>query len=242
MQLERYRRTYKLLQSYLSMDFGRARIACPYWVNRNLHTGDFLKGPFSGKGTPGQIVSAALKKANRNDFDISKAKRQDVLAFLKNEKIGVDCSGFVFHIANTLDKERGGNGIADEIVKDSNLPHWRKAWRANAAHITSDDQTVNIALEDVAVGDLIRLSGGKHVMIIVDVDRVHKTITYAHSSRLLTKVNGVHLGKISITSWRTPLQEQRWEEVSTKGVNLSTHLKPELGDGIKRFKWWNTPA
>lgn len=241
MQLEHFPRTYKLLQSYLSMDFGRSKVACPYWVNRNLRTGDFLKGPFSGKGTPNQIVSAAIKKANRNNFDILKAKRQDVLAFLKNEKIGVDCSGFVFHIANTLDKEMGGDGIADEIVRDSCLPHWRKAWRANADHITNNDHTVNIVVADAAVGDLIRLSGGKHVMIIVDVDRGRKTITYAHSSRLLTRVNGVHLGKISIVSWHKPLQKQQWEEVSSKGVNLSTHLKPELGDGVRRFKWWNTP-
>lgn len=102
---------------------------CPYWIN-NLELN--IKGPFSGKGTPGQIIHSTKRRANNLNVSLEKMDAASLVNFMNQNKIGIDCSGFVFHLENSLDQETGGKGIASKLLENNNLPSWRAAWRINA--------------------------------------------------------------------------------------------------------------
>jgi len=229
-----YPKSYFLLLKYLNLDFGKNKINTPYWIN-NIKKG--IRGPFSGKGLPGQIVRAAKDRAKKQNKVLSRLNEHEVLEFLKQNRIGVDCSGFAYNLLNRMDKEKGGNGIADDIFAQKVFNNWNPAWRAGANILTGNKVSKSVALEDVALGDMIRLDNGRHVAVIVG--KTNDKITYAHSSRALSRKKGVHLGTIHITDAKKGLLEQRWDERSANGRSLAKNfLNVKNGDGLKRFKWW----
>ena len=206
------------MQSYLNLDFGKVKVRCPYWINK-INKG--IRGPFSGKGTPGQIIKSAYSSAKREGIDIDKLKSYEITKLLKRNRIGVDCSGFAYHVLDTLDREKGGNGIADDLFLPAGrqaakprFPAWNPAWRASADLLTSEIVTkVIMLLNDVKVGDMIRTENGRHIYVTVDVSK--KNIICSHSSSLLARDGGVNLQAFS-----------------------KDHLKNNDKISIRRFKWW----
>ncbi|EKD58117.1 MAG: hypothetical protein ACD_57C00026G0003 [uncultured bacterium] len=94
-----------------------------------------------------------------------------------------------------------------------------------------------INLKDIGVGDLIRNRGGRHVLFVVESN--NNSLTYVHSSTMLTKETGVHLGTIKIVDWEKGLEGQIWLEKTSDGENFGKkYFNPSNGDSIKRFNWW----
>src|SRR3989344_6014914 len=168
---------------------------------------------------------------------INKLSRRQILIFLRQNRIGVDCSGFVYNLANYLDKEKGGEGLARKLFNKKIFPRWNPAWRTSVQILTSNAKTREIKLSDIRVGDLIRLTSGRHVLFVIDV--TGKYITYAHSSKFLTKKSGVHLGKIKVTDRLKGLEDQLWLEKTPKGESFGKkYFDPSQGDSLRRFNWW----
>lgn len=225
--------TKKLLEMYLQLPFDQLTVMCPYWMNKLEPN---IKGPFSGKGTPKQIVYATKLLARKQRVNLQKLTYKQILNFMKKNRIGVDCSGLVFHLANCFDKETGGTGIANKLLENNKLPSWRAAWRVNANRLTDPEYTTEVSLANVRVGDMIRVMGGKHVFFVVEV--VKNTIVYVHSSFLSTKESGVHLSKIKIINRQKDLSYQQWYEKTLDGKNYGKqHFNKNAGDSIRRFKW-----
>jgi len=225
--------TSELLRNYLFLPFRTTKIACPYWVN-DFNKG--IKGPFSGKGTPGQIVMTSYKAAKKLKINLDILSARELRSFLKNNRIGIDCSGFVFHLLNKFDKEKGGDGIVKRYLGSVDIPDWRAAWKVNAEMLTNSDLTRKVKTKEIKPGDIIRLLGGKHIAFTVNVDK--QSITYAHCSNY-TKVRGCHLGKILLKDWERGLEYQEWKELTKDGKKYkNVTFYPNLGDSIRRPKWW----
>lgn len=228
----------KLFYQYTHLPLGRKKVICPYWIN-NLKLGIF--GPYGGKGTPEEIVQATEDEAKKANLDLEKMTKEEITAFMKRKKIGIDCSGFVFWMLDVLDKEKGGNGIADDIPNSVGkfLPS-----RANVAMLTNEKVICSIRIKEVKVGDMIRLDKGRHVAIVMrvvrelgDIGEV-KEIEYAHSSSR-TKTSGVHNAKIKIIDQNKGLEEQQWYELASENKSYGKiYLLSGIGDGIKRLKSW----
>lgn len=226
-----------LFYKYTHLLLGGKEIICPYWMN-NLKAGIF--GPYGGKGTPEQIVEATKSEAQKIGLNLNKMTEQEILNLMKEKKIGLDCSGFVFWMLDALDKEKGGDGIADDVLSaDRLLPS-----RANVATLTNGRAVLAVELEDVRVGDIIRLNKGKHMAIVMAVVRETrnleevKEIEYAHSSAR-TKILGVHAAKIKITDQSKGLEAQQWDEVDNRNKNYKeANCFLSDGDGLRRLKTW----
>ena len=227
----------KLFYKYTHLPLGGKEIVCPYWIN-NLKAGVF--GPYGGKGTPREIVEATKSEAEKIGLDLSKLSKEEILAFMKSKRIGMDCSGFVFWMLDALDREKGGDGIANDILSgDRLLPS-----RANVATLTNEGAVSAVELKDVRVGDMIRLDKGKHVAIVMRVVRdlgdmgEVREVEYAHSSAR-TKILGVHAEKIKIKDQTRGLEKQQWNEIAYEGKNYGeTYCLSLAGDGLKRLKTW----
>jgi len=223
---------FRFLESYLSLEIGKFKINCPYWIN-DIKRG--IKGPFSGKGTPNQIKASIRRRLTKYNLKLESFNKDSLKKFLEANRIGIDCSGFVYHLLNQLNKEKGGREISSIYLKDNKVPAWRASWRVNADMLTSNKFTKKIRLYFVQPGDLIRLLGGKHVAIVVKVEK--NFIIYAHCSNY-TKVKGCHLGKIIIKDWFKNLEDQVWLEETENGESYKTNSYfPNLGDSLRRPMW-----
>ena len=228
----------KLFYKYTHLPLGGKEIVCPYWMN-DLKLEIF--GPYGGKGTPEEIVQATEDEAKKANLDLEKMTKEEIIAFMKRKKIGVDCSGFVFWMLDTFDKEKGGNGVADNIPNSVGqfLPS-----RANVAMLTSEKVICSVRISEAKVGDMIRLDRGRHVAIVIkvvremeDIGKVRE-IEYAHSSSR-TKIPGVHNAKIKIVDQNKGLEEQLWYELASEGKSYGqVYLLSAIGDGLKRLKSW----
>jgi len=237
----------KLFAKYTHLPLGRKKIRCPYWMN-NLKRGIF--GPGGGKGKPEEIVEITERKAKKANLDLGKMTEEEIISFMEKSRIGIDCSGFVFWMMDVFDKEKGGNGITDDIPGCQG----KFLCRANVKMLTGEEVTLPIEkVKDIKVGDIIRLHGGKHVTMVIRVIRDQlkispdgagqalgkiREIEYAHSSGL-TETSGVHSGRIIINDPDFGLEKQTWQEKTDEGENYGhKYYLATFGDGVKRLKIW----
>lgn len=216
--------TSKALQDlyfqYTHLPLGGKGIACPYWMNDNKKG---IFGPFGGKGTSSEIVQATHDEAKKFQVNLEELTEQEILNFMKEKRIGVDCSGFAFWMLNAFDLERGGNGIGDDIPGSQG--NFIKA-RANVKMLTDPNVSESVELNQIKVGDMIRVKEGHHVMVVtgVSTDKEVQKIEYSHSSF----GNGVHKEEFTIIDPQKSLEKQSWKE--------SFLINCLSGDGIKRLK------
>lgn len=224
-----------LFYQYTHLPLGNKFVRCPYWMNK-LKRG--ILGPFGGKGNPEQIIKATKEAASNQNVDLYSLSEEKIFDFMKKNRIGVDCSGFVFWMLDSLCQEKKGRGVS-EYIFCSNPP--LKASRANTATLLDKKNVQAISLKDIKVGDLIRLNKGKHVAIVLHLLKDPQTrklleIEYAHSSSR-TKIQGVHSARIRITDSSLSLNEQEWLELDRKNKPYNKeNFFSDKQDGLYRLK------
>lgn len=234
--LEKSEALEKLYYDYTHLPLGGKRVRCPYWSNKQKI---LLSGYFKGKGMPKQIVGATLKAAKNEGFNLSEASASAIRKFMEHYRIGVDCSGFVYHMLDAFDKEKGRKGVHDFIQGVNG----KGSSRVNAYCLTNNINTVEIGrVNQLEIGDLIRFTKGRHVAIIMRIKRDQKglpsEIYYAHSGRL-SAITGVHLGKILVRKANLGIEKQEWLEKNRKGYGyLEKYFSQQEGDGTRRLKIW----
>jgi len=224
-----------LLNEYISLPLGGKKIRCPYWVNR-IRLGRI--GPYGGKGTPTQIIEASNNCAKKEKVNFDILSEKEIINFLVKNRIGIDCSGFVFWMLDVLDKEKGGNGMLGKIPNSQG--RFLQA-RTNTKTLFREDVTRPVLkINEIKIGDLIRLRGGTHVAIIISIERNKNVdkIVYTHSSSL-TAINGVHEASINIVDINLPLGKQIWSENAKNNNNYGKEsFWEDKGDGVRRLCAW----
>lgn len=215
------------------MEINHLVIHCPYWMNRLKNDKVILRGFANGKGRSDEIKEKLNKRLNNLPVDLKfEFTPETVRKFAKRERIGIDCSGFVYRVLDellhigyrntnykNLDKVFGG-GIDKTNVKRLTSPQYSREIRN---------------IRDFKLGDIIRLWGGKHAVIIIRNNL--KELVYAHSSSLSTKIQGVHTAIIQLVKVKRSLKDQKWLEEARTGENFGKkYFNPEKGDGVFRLK------
>jgi uncharacterized Fe-S cluster-containing radical SAM superfamily protein len=222
-----------LFYQYTHLPLGGKEVACPYWMNV-LKKGYF--GPTGGKGRPEDIVKAANEIARKAGIDLNLLSAEEIVHFLKSQKIGVDCSGFAFWLLDALDKEKGGDGLVNDLPVTGRFP----ASLASVKLLTSEKIAFPVSLKEVQVGDLIRLRHGRHVAVVYGLEKEGslRQLEYVHSSSW-TQTKGVHLAAIEIANENKGLEDQVWKEIDRNGNNYGqAEFFPEMGDSLYRLLLW----
>jgi len=235
---------YKKAREYIDFEIAGKQVKIPYVLakGRRLHFWDS-----SGKGTYKQIRVETIKRAKDKGVVLNLIPGLDINRFMRREGIGIECSGFVYHLLDAFMKEKKGSSLVKCLLRYSGflgklervLLRPYRVRRISAQDLTSDINTVRIEkVSEIRAADLIRLSplkwSGKHVAIIVEV--TPKCIVYAHSSKD-TKKQGPHFGKIEVTVEDAGLEEQQWFEETKYGNNYGEScFKIENGDSVRRLK------
>lgn len=87
----------------------------PYWRDElpTLQSPHPLTGPYKGKGSPNQIKDYLLAHLN----DEVERSEDGIRRFMKQLHLGVDCSGFLYHVLDGLVQDRLGRRLADHLYK-----------------------------------------------------------------------------------------------------------------------------
>lgn len=223
-----------IVDHYLHLQLGPHFLPCPYWRNK-----DGIRGPLDGKGRPEEIELESARIAQGRDMDFHTSTPEEIIAFLYRNKIGVDCSGLAYQILDSFNQSGLGRSLDTYITPTpGGNPFNQKRFRTNADYLTNASNSRPVSsIAEIQAGDLIRLDGGRHVTVILELQE--NTLTYIHSTREYTQMSGVHFGQIKITDTSKSLELQDWQEITNDDQTLGKqYFHPSQGDGVFRLKWW----
>ena len=228
------------LEHYFNLKIGKYYLACPYWMNKNhpKDGGSKVRGPFDGKGTPDEIESAVRKAANQAELNLNEVQPNTIINFMKQKKIGIDCSGYAYQLLNALDLDKGGSGLEGKLTTTpTNHPKDKTRddrFQINANYLTQNPNSIKLNhIDEIEIGDLIRIDKGKHILFIIEKNQNY--LIYTHSN----KDFGVHNAQINFINRTKSLSSQEWLEKTQKGEFFKNKFFNESnGDGIYRLKVW----
>ncbi len=132
-------------------------LGLPYFINTGQHQVMSRNNALVGKGTAHEIALQTIEFANQQNIKLLDLTPQQIYNFQKKNHLGIDCSGLVCHLLN----------LKVDVRKTS------------ADMLTSPP--ISKSVKTLQTNDLIRQKDGKHVLLVLSVDK--KMVTYIHSSQ-----------------------------------------------------------
>ncbi len=207
-----------MIKAYESLRFGNKTICTPYFNNKRQKIRGALR-VLVGKGTPSDIVEETELIARREHVDLKKLASEDISKFLVDHNLGVDCSGFVYHVLNAESQLKSQLKFPNASLLRKLLAKLRPAENTNVKTLAHKKNSVDVTLSDIQPGDLITMVGSKkvgnpdHVLLVENFDG--DTITYVHSYKLPSDGkydHGIKHGEIEITNAKQSILDQRWDD------------------------------
>jgi len=137
-------------------------------MNIGRHKTDSKNDALVGKGTAKEIALQTIEFANLQNIKLLDLTPEQFYNFQKKNHLGIDCSGLVCQLFNSVFKTK----------LDSR--------HTSAQMLTSKPLATRIKRSDAKEGDLIRQRYGKHVLLVLSIDK--KTVTYINASSTQKKV------------------------------------------------------
>ncbi len=213
------------IHAYETLTFGKNTVVCPYFNNKRQKIRGALRA-LIGKGSPEEIVEEATILALRQHTDLRTCDTKTITTFLVDHNLGIDCSGFVYHILDAEmkgTKEKTLKKILHFPFASSPLKKLRTKLRpienTNVKTLAHEKNSSFVLLSNIQAGDFITMIGSKkvgnpdHILLVESVDE--HVVTLAHSYKLPKdgKYNhGIRHCTVTITDPKKTLLEQDWED------------------------------
>lgn len=226
-----------VIDAYGHIRVGETSVACPY-INNKRHG---LRGALPvqvGKGSPADIEDEIRTLTVQKKIDLSGITTDQALAFLIEHHLGVECSGFVYHVLDAVSREEYGRPLAARLTFSGTwlrkqIALLRPATNVNVQLLASDQNSAPVQLNNAQPGDLIiMLDSGQHndvrdhVLLVTSVEKDAEgtitSLTYHHSLQWSNDGplhHGVRSGTIEITDVNKPLVNQTWTEQTKTNSN-----------------------
>ncbi len=193
-----------VVNGYMHFHFGSAVASVPYFNNKTHGTRGALRA-LVGKGTPDEIRDETMAVALKMHIQKDSLADEALKKILVESNLGIECSGFAYHVLDAELKARLGNsrGISHSISFancDGVLARIRCAMRpaenCNVRTFANDVNSIPVSYSDVKPGDFITILATDdqnsslpqpdrdHILVVhaVDyIDGVPSTIHYSHS-------------------------------------------------------------
>lgn len=242
----------KIVDQYLSLPIGTGP-SCPYFNNRRKKARGALR-VLVGKGSPREIaeeceIQAVQSRVKASSLPIDKLKK-----FLVEKNLGVDCSGFAYHVLNAMSHEITGKSLRKHLFIQRNgffgplISRIRPAENVNVLGLSHAKNSEVVNAMDARPGDIIVFLGtGKektynHILVVSSVERGEKgvTLTYAHSYAWPSDGeygHGVREGTISLSG--DDILNGTWIENGETGKNNYTRESAQDAEhvSVRRMKF-----
>jgi len=248
-------KTRAIIDAYLSLPIG-ARPNCPYFNNRRKKIRGSLR-VVKGKGTPKEIAEECEIMAKLSKVKITDLSKEALKEFLIRNDLGIDCSGFAYHVLNTFSQEKTGKNLTSFVKPlrkgfiGSLLARFRPAENIGTMAFAHEKNSFEIKIGEAKPGDVIIFIGTgndheyNHILVITEVDHQnHETlISYTHSYSWPsdgTLDHGVREGKITVVGEN--LLSSMWTEKGITGNENYTFESAKTAQkvSVKRFRFNNS--
>ncbi len=227
----------KVIEKYLLLPVG-AGCQTPYFNNRRTKIRGGLRA-LIGKGTPEEISEEAEMFSIRDRASIKKMDEGELKKFLVEHNLGVDCSGFAYHVLAAEIFARTGRKLSAAVKPWSGfkrkLKHiLRPAENTGVSTFSHSRNSIAVSEAEIEAGDFISLVGTglekkyNHMMVIesVEVSGGSKKISYVHSYMWPSDGlhdHGVRRGTITIEN-NEPIVNGIWTEKEKTGKDNYTFV------------------
>ncbi|HVT75313.1 MAG TPA: hypothetical protein VHD69_02800 [Candidatus Paceibacterota bacterium] len=182
-----------VIDAYLALPIG-PRPSCPYFNNKRRKVRSQLR-VLKGKGSPWEIAEEAEIDAKHARVNIATLSTDKLKEFLISRDLGVDCSGFAYHVLDALAREKRGRGIRAFVRSNregfigSLIAKLRPAENMGVATFANERNSTAIDASAARPGDIVTFIGtGKdglynHILVVTGVERSESgtRLSYAHS-------------------------------------------------------------
>jgi hypothetical protein len=270
-----------VIDQYANFRINSAITAIPYYNNNHQRIRAALRAT-TGKGSPRDIFDETeillIKEGARGGsstippgavnggaFKPGVLTSESLRHFLVEQDIGIDCSGFAYHVLSAESAARK-KGPIDRHLK---FPFCRgivgkirckvrPTENADVKTFASDKNSRVVALSEIEPGDMITMIANgngnsrigpenrDHIVIVNQVEYqnfIPIAIHYAHSIAWPSDGeygHGVRTGQITISDIKKPLIEQIWEEAGKSGPENYTfaHATKSTTE-LRRLNWFS---
>ncbi len=247
----------KIIDQYTNFKIGSAVCSVPYFNNKTANKRMALR-TYIGKGSPSDIkdeleIIITKEKIDINSFDSKLLKKT-----LVDNKLGIECSGFCYHILEAESIYRGFGSISKRIkfINCNNIISkikcsLRPVENCDVATFASDENSKIISLKNILPGDIITMvseqnnSDRNHILIIKEVyyeNSNPKKIVYSHSISYPEDGiynNGVRDGEIEITNPELKITDANWSENQKEKDNNLIYIRAQKSKTeVRRLNWF----
>ena len=219
-----------ILDHYLHFKVGTATCSVPYFNNKTIGSRGAL-AVHVGKGSPLELSHEVRDMLFKNKIAAESLTDETLKKLLVENNLGIDCSGFVYHILNTESISTGKDPLKKSLIFTQARGLFGKMNAAlhpakNSGVLTFADDVNSsiIPITKVTPGDIVTLVGNSgegerdHILLVHEVmteNSQPKTISYSHSVAYPEDglySTGVRQGSITISDPSAPLLSAQWNE------------------------------
>lgn len=247
----------QIIDQYTNFKIGSAICSIPYFNNKTANKRIALR-TYIGKGSPNDIkdeleIIITKEKIDPNSFDNESLKKT-----LVDNRLGIECSGFCYHVLEAESLYRGFGSISKKIkfINCNNIISkikcsLRPVENCDVATFASDENSKIISLKNVLPGDIITMVSDRdhvdrnHILIIKEVHYENsnpKKIIYSHSISYPEDGiynNGVRDGEINIINPELKITDANWSENHKENENNSLYLRAQKSKTeVRRLNWF----
>jgi hypothetical protein len=238
-----------VIDGYLNFSNEAFSISIPYYNNRRSRVRFGLRS-LIGKGSVEDIHDEVRLIALKEKKSIEKMPSDAFKKFLVDHNVGIDCSGFCYHVLDAESVVRGKGSLKSRL----SFPYAKKlfgklfakirpAENAGVSTFAHNDNSTVVELADALPGDFITMlceekdaktgviKNYNHIVLIHKIDYSNgmpAVLYYTHSMAWPSDGeygHGVRQGMIGVTDIHAPITSQRWTENGKTGSDNFTHAR-----------------
>ncbi len=228
-----------LLDKFLNLNITGTEIPCPYFNNRRQKVRGGLRVNI-GKGSPTELKQEVKIQAKKQNLDLNKINENELKKFMIDNKLGIDCSAFVYYILNKHTQTETNQSLKSKLdFSHKNLlrrviSNFRPIINTNVELLSHSNNSQKIKLKQAEAGDLIVIkeygprNDKDHIAIItaVDFDDKIQQLECAHSFQWDSEGRyggGVRKFEIDIKNKNDNLINQTWTELDQTNEDNETY-------------------
>jgi len=234
-----------IVENYLNLPAG---LGCqtPYFNNlRRRSRGALLV--LIGKGSPEEIAEEAKRFALKDRVDLKNLPKETIKKFLVDYSLGVDCSGFAYHVLDAEVRALKNQPLKKSIKIKGGLfrkliAKLRPAGNIGVATLAFPENSFEVDAAKAKPGDIIVFLGTgreqkyNHALVVESVERDGNgtKIGYVNSYAWPSDGaygHGVSRGKITVPAG-AELLSGKWEEKGKTGTENYTFLSAQKAKSV----------
>ncbi|MFA6601819.1 MAG: hypothetical protein WCT02_03080 [Candidatus Paceibacterota bacterium] len=229
----------------------------PYFNNRTTKARIALRA-YIGKGSPEDIRDELNILLIKGKINIKELDGTTLKKILVDNNLGIECSGFAYHVLNAESRKRGFGDISKNLsfvrcqgLLGKIICSFRPAENCDVITFASEENSRLVALNEIEPGDIITMendsaeSERNHVLVIVSVnpkENGQMKINYAHAVSYPEDGlygSSVRQGSIEIKPADKSITDGLWTEEDRQGENnrlFQRALKSKTE--VRRLRWF----